>query len=145
MRKTLIEVVTIPHAEQRYPTWADWEHNGDRTVITVSEVKDWRYLRLAAIHELLEETVCLHMGITQGMVDAFDVDYENRRMAGEHFAVCGCPITNDPGSDIHAPYRLAHKYAESVEYGLARVLDVDAKEYDAAFIALDGGVAGNRK
>ena len=80
------------------------------------------------------------MGITQESVDDFDMDYEKRRVAGERFARCGCVITNDPGSDVHAPYRLAHKYAESVEYGLARVLDVDAKEYDEAFIALDGGV-----
>jgi hypothetical protein len=85
------------------------------------------------------------MGISQADIDAYDIDYENRRMAGERLAACGCAITDDPGSDIHAPYRLAHKYAESVEYGLARLLDVDAKEYDAAFIALDGGAAGNRK
>ena len=136
----IIQIDTIPHAEQRYPTWADWEQIGQATHISVSDVGDWRYHRLAAIHELFEETVCRHMGITQEMVDAFDCDYENRRIAGELHAMCGCIITNDPGSDVHAPYRLAHKYAESVEYGLARVLDVDAKEYDEAFIALDGGV-----
>jgi hypothetical protein len=145
MKIRLIEINAIPHAEQRYPTWADWEHHGDKLTITVSEVADWRHIRLAAIHELLEETVCRHMGILQVDVDAFDVDYENRRMAGEPRAVCGCEITNDPGSDIHAPYRLAHKYAESVEYGLAKLLDVDPVAYDNAFIALDGGVARNRK
>lgn len=136
----IIQIDTIPHTEQRYPTWADWEQRGETVTISISDVNNWRYHRLAAIHELLEETVCRHMGITQQMVDDFDADYENRRMAGERSAACGCEITNDPGSDIHAPYRLAHKYAESVEYGLARILDVDAKEYDAAFIALDGGV-----
>jgi hypothetical protein len=78
-------------------------------------------------------------------VDEFDIDYENRRMAGERLAACGCAITDDPGADVHAPYRAAHLYATGIEYGLAKLLDVDPKEYDAAFIALDGGVAGNRK
>jgi hypothetical protein len=141
----LFAVRTIEHKDQRYPTWADWEFLDHHLIVSVSHVGNWRYEYLAAIHELLEATVCRHMGISQVDVDAFDADYENRRVMGEQFAACGCIITNDPGSDVHAPYQLAHKYAESVEYGLARVLDVDAKEYDEAFIALDGGVAGNRK
>lgn len=147
MKKSLIEVNTIAHAEQRYPTWADWEIEGamNKMTITVSRVGNWRYEYLSAIHELLEATVCAHLGITQVDVDAFDVDYENRRMAGERLAACGCVITDDPGSDVHAPYRAAHLYAESVEYGLAKLLDVDPKEYDNAFIALDGGVASNLK
>jgi hypothetical protein len=145
MKRTVLEVNVILHAEQRYDTWADWEYLGDKTVITVSEVPDWRHIRLSAIHELLEETLCRHMGITQEMVDDFDVPYEARRMAGERYAVCGCEITDDPGADVHAPYRAQHIYAMGVEYGLARLLDVDPAAYDADFIALDGGVAGNRK
>lgn len=141
-----IEIRTIAHEEQRYPTWADWEwlDMGSLLRISISRVSDPRYVYLAAIHELLEAIVCQHEQVTQTAVDAFDSDYENRRIAGQNYAACGCRITDDPGSDDHAPYRLAHKYAESVEYGLARLLSVDAKEYDAAFIALDGGVAGNK-
>lgn len=145
--KRIIEINVIPHSEQRYPTWADWEFDraSGSLKITVSEVRDGRYVTLAAIHELLEAVLCLKEGIPQEIVDDFDIDYENRRMAGERFAQCGCEITDDPGSDQHAPYRAAHIYAESVEYGLAKLLGVDPKEYDAAFVALDGGVAGNRK
>ena len=145
MRKPLITIETVRHEEQRYDTWADWEADGHRLTITISEVPDPRHLYLAAIHELLEAIVFLHEGGMQADVDAFDVDYEKRRMAGARHAACGCQITDDPGSDLHAPYRTAHTYAESVEYGLAKLLDVDPKEYDADFIALDGGVAGNRK
>ncbi len=156
MKRPIITINTIEHDDQRYPTWADWELFDydamgypllsvgvlpeSQMRISVSHVGNWRYEYLAAIHELLEATVCRHMGITQDMVDAFDVDYENRRIAGERRAACGCEITSDPGSDYHAPYKLAHKYAESVEYGLARVLGVDARSYDEAFFALDGGV-----
>lgn len=145
MRKPLITIETVRHEEQRYDTWGDWEVDGHRLTITISEVPDVRHLYLAAIHELLEAIVFLHEGGTQADVDEFDVDYEKRRMAGHRVARCGCEITDDPGSDPHAPYRTAHTYAESVEYGLAKLLDVDPKEYDADFITLDGGVAGNRK
>jgi len=147
MSKPFIQINTINHSEQRYDSWADWTYptHDDQLLISVSAVGNWRYEYLAAIHELLEATLCLHQGVTQADVDAFDIPYEEARMRGERRAACGCEITDDPGSDIHAPYRIAHTYAESVEYGLAKLLGVDPKEYDQAFIALDGGVAGNRK
>lgn len=141
-----ITIRTIPHSEQRYPTWADWEiaANGNAT-ISISEVGDWRKELATALHEQIEMALCRHHGISQETVDAFDVDYENRRMKGVVHAACGCEITDDPGMDVHAPYHAEHVYATGVEYGFARLLGLDAKEYDAAFIALDGGVAGNRK
>ena len=151
-KRRLIEVNAIAHEDQRYASWADWEIDEQgRITISVSdvsrqaEVTDRRYLHLAAIHELVEMLVCEHQGISHGDVDAFDMDYEARRMRGERLAACGCEITDDPGSDKHAPYKAAHHAAELVEYGLARLLGVDPAAYDAAFIALDGGVAGNRK
>lgn len=145
--KRLVEINLIPHSEQRYPTWADWEIEGagEPLKISISKVGNWRYEYIAALHEFLEIALCMHMGISQKDVDDFDVDYESRRMAGEKFAACGCEITDDPGSDEHAPYRIAHIYATSVEYGFQRLLGVAEKDYDEAFIALDGGVAGNRK
>lgn len=148
MKRRLIEINTIPHDQQRYDTWADWEATDPDIypmTITVSQVGNWRYEYLSALHEWLEATVCLHLGITQADVDKFDIDYEARRMKGERWAACGCEITDDPGMDQHAPYRDAHLYATSVEYGLAKLLGVDPTAYDNAFIALDGGVAGNRK
>src|SRR5208282_6481518 len=119
MRKPLIHIDTIENSSQRYKTWEDWEipSPGEKLTVSVSRVGNWRYEYLAGIHGLLEAVVCLHQGITQADVDAFDVAYEHRRMAGEVHAACGCVITDDPGSDVHAPYRLAHVYAESVEYG----------------------------
>lgn len=156
--KGLVTVDTVEHTSQRYDTWADWEVDWmvdlddpidvqpvPNLKVTVSRVNNWRYEYLSFLHEFLEATLCLHLGISQAQVDHFDIDYEERRMKGERWAACGCEITDDPGSDLHAPYRVAHLYAESVEYGLAKLLEVDPKEYDAAFIALDGGVAGNRK
>jgi hypothetical protein len=141
MSKRIIAVNLVDHKEQRYDTFADWEGApGEGLLITVSDVHDDRYHYLSAIHELLEAILCLHHGITQQDVDAFDIPYETARMAGGKHAACGCLITNDPGSDIHAPYRAEHLYATSVEYGLAALLGVDAAEYDQAFIALDGGV-----
>jgi hypothetical protein len=139
MKRRLIEINICPHLDQRYDTFADWEVTGigEKLTITVSQLPNWRYEYLSAIHELLEATLCLHHGITQKQVDEFDIDYEKRRVAGKEFAACGCRITDDPGSDIHCPYRLAHTYATGVEYGLAYLLGVDAAEYDTVCAGLD--------
>jgi len=146
MTKRVIDIRLVYHGDQRYDSFADWEDLIDGTLrISVSKVGNWRYEYLTAIHELLEATLCLHAGVSQAEVDAFDIPFEKCRMEGKRLALCGCEITDDPGMDRHAPYRDAHIYATSVEYGLAKLLDVDPKEYDQAFIALDGGVAGNRK
>jgi hypothetical protein len=154
----LIEVKLVAHEDQRYPTWADWEFQRDGSIqIRVSShsitrnvvVNDRRYMMLSAIHELVEALVLSHQlggdALAQLRVDQFDVDYEERRMDGARTAACGCEITDDPGSDMHAPYKTAHHIAEQIEYGLAKILGVDPKLYDEAFLALDGGVAGNRK
>jgi hypothetical protein len=152
----LIEVKLIPHEQERYSSWADWTFHPDGSITIyvsneskLASIKDRRYLFLAAIHELVEAFVLSHqLGSDQKAqveCDDFDFDYEARRMEGQIHAACGCEITDDPGADKHAPYKSAHHAAEVVEYGLARLLGVDPKEYDAAFIALDGGVAGNRK
>jgi hypothetical protein len=135
---TLIEVRAIRHDKQRYPTWGDWAWDDEsainfpRLTVTMSKLSDWRYLYLGAIHEIVEAMLLKAAGITQAQVDAFDIDYEKRRVAGEKTAACGCPITQDPGSDIHAPYRTEHMLATQIEYGLAAVMVVDAATYDNA-------------
>lgn len=136
-RKALITVDAIPHNRQRYPTWGDWKTNLStrQLAVKMSSLSDWRYLYLGAIHEIVEATVCMHKKITQNMVDKFDFDYEARRVMGKERTMCGCPITNDPGSDVHAPYFDAHEFAEEVEYKLAKLLDVDRKVYNAACVA----------
>jgi hypothetical protein len=136
MNRKLIDVAVIRHDEQRMPTWADWWWKDDahypELTMKMSDLSDWRYLYLGAIHELVEAFICKCKGIPQEAVDQFDEDFERRRVAGEKTAACGCPITQDPGSDTHAPYRLQHMLATQIEYGLAAVMGVDAATYDKA-------------
>lgn len=136
MRK-LIEVNAIPHVDQRYPSWGDWQVRiADQFLkVDMSELSDWRHLYLGAIHEIIEAFICMATEIEQSAVDKFDFDYERRRVAGKRRAVCGCEITMDPGSDVHAPYFTAHEFANEVEYKLAKLIGVDAAEYDAACVA----------
>jgi hypothetical protein len=136
-RKGLITIDAVPHKSQRYPSWGDWIFNKvtHQTKIKMSALSDWRYLYLGAIHELIEVFYCACTGVTQKQVDDFDFDYERRRVAGKQRTKCGCPITEDPGSDVHAPYFAAHEFASECEYKLADKLGIDRAKYDAACAA----------
>lgn len=141
MSKPLIEVRVVRHDEQRYDSWGDWIWDADgRLLINLSAMTDQRHDFLGAVHEILEALVCRYTGVTQEQVDAFDFPYEEARGKGIKTATCGCPITEDPGMDAHAPYRHAHVFAMGVEYGLARIINVDAAEYDKGCIDLYGGI-----
>lgn len=131
MKRELVRINVVPHASQRYSTWGDWQIDPAGSIqIDMSELSDERYLHLGAIHEYIEVFLCKTMGISQESVDAFDTDYEKRRVAGITHAACGCAITNDPGMDQHAPYLVPHVLATQIEYGLAHVIGVDAATYD---------------
>jgi hypothetical protein len=124
--KILIE--TIPHSEQRYPTVGDWFwkssrtkdfddkgkgpdwHEKDTLVIRVSAMSDWRYEVLVGLHEAIEALLCKHAGVSEAIVDAFDLNFK-----GE----------GEPGDDIGAPYHRQHEMATYVEQFLASGLDVD--------------------
>ena len=69
-----VKIVTIPHEEQRYPTVGDWVVNGDNLYISVSKMSDPRYELLVAVHELVEVLLCKERGISQVLVDKFDME-----------------------------------------------------------------------
>lgn len=120
LRKALIEVV--PHTRQRYPTVGDWleEHRGDWRV-RVSDMGDWRYAFLVAIHELVEMALCQQRGIRELDVTNFDLRFESQRPAGN---------TDEPGDAKDAPYRQEHRFAENIERQLAHELGVNWREYE---------------
>jgi len=120
-----ILIRTIPHSKQRYPTVGDWEfsENGDLT-ITVSEMGNWKYELLVALHELVEVSLCKDRDISQESVDSFDIQFEEERAAGLH------TTEEEPGHDPRAPYKDEHVFAEIIERLLAKQLGVDWKTYD---------------
>lgn len=125
-----IMIETIPHDNQRYETVGDWVFlappyvaEGDLGIsITVSELGDWRYNALIAVHELVEVLLCKQRGITQEAVDAFDKNFELNRPEGNE---------DEPGDAPDAPYRKEHFFATNIEALLSAELGVNWQEYEA--------------
>jgi hypothetical protein len=119
MNKITLE--SIPHNEQRYPTAGDWYfdiNDPKHLIIRVSNMGNWKYETLIAIHELVEVTLCAVGGISQAMVDNFDLKYE-----GDY---------DEPGDDPKAPYAGPHCIATGVERILAAVMGVSWAKYEEA-------------
>jgi hypothetical protein len=118
-----INIETVPHEEQRYPTVGDyWAEDGVEQV-RISKMADWRYEILVTVHELVEMAITKHRGIAEEAITAFDVAFEKDREAGAVFG--------EPGDQPAAPYRREHFFATNLERLLAAELDVDWFEYDA--------------
>lgn len=118
----LISIVDINHKDQRYDTVGDW--NWDKRgnlLITISDMGDWRYNFLVALHELCEVMLCRHRSIPQSEVDQFDMAFEARREEGN---------VDEPGDDLLAPYHAEHVFATKIEKQMAKELNVDWEEYD---------------
>ena len=168
LMKILIE--TIPHKDQRYATAGDWQFKqgaiDQNTVVVnnaayaaqadgsqllhirVSELGDWRYEALVAVHELVEALLCKYGGITEQEVDKFDMDFEARRPKprnGNTFSMMELQmlspreleklreaITAEPGDDPRAPYHSEHVVATSIETRLAGEMEVDWGAYSRA-------------
>jgi hypothetical protein len=116
-----IEIKTVPDDQQRYNTVGDYYTNekGEK-VFVVSDMKDWRYEILTAIHELIESAICKHGGITEEEIDAFDIEYSEQRPKGD---------TSEPGDNTKAPYHEAHAFADKIEKELAKELGVEWEKY----------------
>lgn len=118
-RRVLLEIVTIPHSEQRYPTCGDWQFNSEGTLhVTVSDTGDDRHAFLVGLHEAIEAMLCREHGVPSAVVDQFDLDFG--QPAGE----------DEPGNSSEAPYRKEHRFAENIERLVAQELGVDWFEYE---------------
>lgn len=118
-----IEIDTINHCTQRYDTVGDWFYEPERATmrIKVSSLPDERYEFLVALHELIEQKLCEHDGVSEETVSAYDIAH---------------PESDDPGSEPDAPYRAQHEFATAIEMLVAQRLGVDWKAYDDAVRAL---------
>ena len=116
-----IEIETINHMAQRYPTVGDWYYKEGVLVIKVSRLSDWKREALVAVHELVEVLLCQAAQVSQEAVDEFDKAYEIARPVDD---------TSEPGDDPKAPYRRPHCVATAVERLLAAELGVSWREYE---------------
>lgn len=118
--KIIIE--TIPHKEQRYPTVGDWFYDEAGTItIRVSQLSDWRYEALVAVHELVEVLLCRQNQVSPESVDSFDTAFEKARLPGN---------VDEPGDSPLAPYNKEHCIATGLERVLAASLGVVWQPYD---------------
>jgi len=120
-----ILIETVKHEDQRYPTVGDWEVDTQKDTIhiKVSQMGNFKYEALVAVHELIEILLCLDRGISQEIVDKFDIEYEKKRKDGDE---------SEPGDDAHAPYRKEHFFATNIERLLAAEYGINWANYDAA-------------
>ncbi len=120
-----IQIKTIPHKDQAYPTCGDWRFNENEDLnIFVSDMKNWKYEALVAVHELIEVILCKDRGITTEEVDEFDKMFEKEREDGKWLD------GEEPGNDPRAPYKREHEFATLIEQQLAAKLNVDWPHYD---------------
>lgn len=87
--------------------------------VRVSKMSDQRYELCLAIHEATEAIMCHYHGVTQKMVDDFDMPLVER---GEDDV--------DAGDLPNCPYAREHTMATAIERILAGELKVPWRTYD---------------
>ena len=124
-----ITIKTIADEKQRYDTVGDYQTDeSGKMQISVSDMSNERFEFLIAVHELVESRLCKERGISDEVIDAFDLAYEDAREPGDQIS--------EPGDQTDAPYHKEHVFATMVEKMLADELGVDWDEYSAACAAL---------
>ena len=72
-----MHIETIPHQIQRYPTVGDyWLDETGVEQIRVSEMMDWRYEVLVAVHEIVEMALTRQRNIAEEAITEFDIKFE---------------------------------------------------------------------
>lgn len=114
-------VKTIPHREQRYDTLGDYFTEGGVIQFRVSSMGNADYEFLIWVHEAVEKQLARKLGITEQMIDAFDLANED---------------VEEPGELEDCPYRECHLIAEGIERVVAQKLGVDWDTYGRACSAV---------
>lgn len=131
-----INIKTIPDDAQRYNTVGDYWNKNGRDNVRVSDMHNWKYEVLVAVHELVEESLCRARGVSDDAITAFDRQYEEGRKYG---------VPDEPGDDPRAPYHREHQFATKIEKQLAKELGVDWEKYDGAIVKLDDETPKSKK
>lgn len=131
-----IQIETIPHASQRYPTCGDWFVDGGGVVhIKVSEEMGEDSCFLVAIHEWIEFKLASKRGVTVKEVDDFDIAYEKAHREGGTLE--GKRLDeSEPGDDPTCPVFKEHGIATAIERLLCAELEIPWSVHDAAVESL---------
>jgi hypothetical protein len=120
--KSILVMVTdkpehIPNDDVGY--WNE-PKTGNRFV-AVLDVGNPDYSLLVAVHEMIEQHLCMKHGVTAQAVTLWDAAWDRR--------------DGQPGDHPDAPYHREHAAATKVERALAEVLVVNWDEYEHALEA----------
>ena len=116
-----IKIEFVPSASQRYSSAGDWffDESGNLIIRISNDDPDLPtedHQVLVAFHELTEVLLCRKRGITQKMVDEFDMglgSYKN------------IPKDEESGDQPNAPYRREHRFAMLIEHLMAHEFGMD--------------------
>lgn len=122
-----VNIKTIPHNKQRYPTVGDWWWTLRTLEIRVSDLNDPFKEFCIAIHEYVEAMLCKKRGVTQESIDRFDMSYEAKRKEDDF---------SEPGDSSGAPYKREHCFATGIERLLISELGIDWKAYEETINSL---------
>ena len=109
-----ISIDTIPQKQHEYATYGNYKGHIRRRFIEVSELNDWRWEFLIALHELIEQNIALALGLSEAEILAWDLAHLE---------------SDDPGSLDGCPYKFMHLYAERAEKDMCRMCNWDYEEY----------------
>lgn len=125
-----LHIQTIDHYHHRYDTVGDYFFDPELQVqkILVSDMNNWEYEFLVAMHELVEQALCRKRGIEEEEITAFDTEYECKRPPWDS--------ESEPGDSRRAPYHKEHTIATAIERLLAEALGVNWLEYEKTITKL---------
>lgn len=126
-----IHIKTIPIENMRYPTVGDYWYDTEGVLeVRIAEMGNELYHKLVMIHELVEEALTKHRGLSEPDIMAFDLYYEKRRDQGL------VSEDSEPGFDLNAPYLREHTLATSVEMMMCALAGESWSDYDRIVMSL---------
>src|SRR5436190_670496 len=106
---------TIPSKDMRFSSIGDFWTEAGCTQIRIASMGNADYECLVLIHQILEKQLARKMGVTEMMIEAWDLANEDE---------------DEPGAMEGCPYREAHLVAEGIERAVAVKLGVDWAHYE---------------
>ncbi len=118
-----IHAKVIPHGQQKYNTCGDWRFDEYGSLqVRISDLGDPKKNWCVMVHEMQETMLCYFDGVTQDVVDKFDIP----------FSKDPDKVDLEPGDDPSAPYGNQHCIATSVERMNVALLGLNWTEYEAS-------------
>lgn len=109
----IIEIKTIPQEQHRYKTLGDYIGHEKLRFIQVSDMGNPQYEFLIALHELVEQALCIARGISEDAITQWDIHY----------------LGDDPGGDPKAPYYREHVFSSMIEDLVGHEMGLDMEAY----------------